>query len=582
MALICQTVGITNSSTMTDTALDLGSLGYIICYSISFVCLGIPLMYMEMIVGQFTARSCLDAWRIRPCFVYFGYIQLIWQVILILHNFMILIYLAQYLILSFEHVIPFYKCGEWSNRSCGLLQTNYTAIQACVTGLNKLDQCQNIENTFPEYYYWRKTLLKLHLDTISINYKLLIPAFLLCIFIYICCFKRRQSLELFIPLLTIYPYLGYIVLLIGTMLQEGSMSNYSVVMDTSFEHFNDHYRLTLTVLHMVQAMGLGSGIMINWSSTTPFRSPTFSYVVITIVFSVTFTILCISTTAMMICPQIHKIHLSHVTFTKASMSMLHEKVPRLIHSFENPTVWLIIYYSSNVILGARVIILYFFSLLELIYLKFEKVAKYPGLTTFVGVLVMFLLSIPLLTTHAYPFVSGVHRRFVGLSSVFVCAVEYGVFLLWYGLDRIAEDVHFMQGIKPNIYFKIVWLFSIWVMIIVFFHEYLHQNIRRTHSTSVSIGLILLDIYITVCILTVVIQLIIGACKRKVKHYIKLDPTWGPSSEILRRSRAMFSAQAMTKEYMYRQYQLQAGIIKRQKKSNIRLGRNVNERTLTRR
>ncbi|CAD0194163.1 unnamed protein product [Chrysodeixis includens] len=51
--------------------------------------------------------------------------------------------------------------------------------------------------------------------------------------------------------------------------------------------------------------------------------------------------------------------------------------------------------------------------------------------------------------------------------------------------------------------------------------------------------------------------------------IKLDSTWGPKTEILKRSRAMFTAQAMTKEYMYRQYHLQAGILMRQKRSNVR-------------
>lgn len=42
----------------------------------------------------------------------------------------------------------------------------------------------------------------------------------------------------------------------------------------------------------------------------------------------------------------------------------------------------------------------------------------------------------------------------------------------------------------------------------------------------------------------------------------------PAQQLLQRSRAMFSAQAMTKEYLYRQYHLQAGILARQKRANV--------------
>ncbi|OWR40604.1 hypothetical protein KGM_206134 [Danaus plexippus plexippus] len=68
---------------------------------------------------------------------------------------------------------------------------------------------------------------------------------------------------------------------------------------------------------------------------------------------------------------------------------------------------------------------------------------------------------------------------------------------------------------------------------------------------------------------VVVRLVIAAIKRRFREFIALDKTWGPKDEILQRSRGMFSAQAMTKEYIYRQYHLQAGILHRQRRSNIR-------------
>ncbi|KAJ2952280.1 hypothetical protein O0L34_g4561 [Tuta absoluta] len=142
-------------------------------------------------------------------------------------------------------------------------------------------------------------------------------------------------------------------------------------------------------------------------------------------------------------------------------------------------------------------------------------------------------------------------------------------MLWYGFNKFHEDIHFMQGIQPKNYMKFLWIISPFILIYVFILD-LYKIVNSPMSGSLDyFGFAAMVAMMLTPLLILIGKLLVAAFQKKFLHQLKLDPVWGPESEVLRRSRAMFTAHAMTKEYMYRQYHLQAGVIARQKISNTR-------------
>ncbi|CAH2103157.1 unnamed protein product [Euphydryas editha] len=519
MVLICLFIGISNFSSIPNNALNQGTFGYSVFLTIFYVFMGIPLLYMESVVGQFTTRDCIDVWKIRPCFSYLGYILIVWQVINLICNHTITSFLLHYLLTSFENPIPFYTCGSWSSKFCNSLANNYTVNEDCIKYQNLFPYCDNLYKTFPEYQYWRKYLVRASGNAgFTIAWKVCLASGLICFIMYISCFKRFKSLKWFVSIFTFYPMVTIMVLLMGSMRQKGLVIKYEEALDLNFVNFK-HFRLSNLIHQVVFNLNIGSGVLFTLSSSTSFRSPCFSDIVIAVAFCTVFSVACIYTIAMMSCPYAFEYGVTPITVIKTPMSLSFEKIPRLLYEYEDKTFYLIIVFSCSSVLGMCTNVIYFFNLIEITLRRCPKVRNYPGLTAFCAVMFLFIITIPLLSYNGMNIFAHSFRRYISLFPTFLAIIECLVFLVWYGINKFAEDVHFMVGF-------IVFIF---IMIILF-----------------------------------------GICRKKTVEYLTLDPSWGPNNELLKRSRAMFSAQAMTKEYIYRQYSLHANIMMRQNNANKRI------------
>lgn len=567
MVLIGLATGFSNTNVMSNTALRGGIFGFLISYFLAYILVGVPLFYMEMIVGQFTAKDCIKVWKIRSCLSHMGYALVLWQIFLLIQQHMMASFTNYYLLLSFEEPIPFHTCGDWSDNTCNIMNYNYTVHHKCVRSSVQNDICKHIYTTFPEYQFWRYKMLHL-LSNDHIEYRVCISSFILCAVMYICCFKRMASFKIFLPFMTIYPLIGNVLLLIGSMTQEGSVKRYNEIMDTNFEIFVSRNRISLAILHVVQALKVGTGLVFNWSSTFSFRSPCYSLTLISIVFSILCTLLSLCTTALMICPFAYQANtFSKIIFIESPMSLFYEKTPLALKLYLYEHFWLFVFYSSNCIIGLRSNIIIYFSLLELIFTRFQILAKYSECICMIGVVVLFIITIPLFGAFGIALSSGGHKVTANLSTMIVCSLECATFLLFYGLDRISQDVHFMIGIKPKLCIKILWIISLIALLFGIFEEILREGFG-TFFKEINLGTLMLTIIFVGTIAVLLLRLIVAWVRGRLREATRMDSTWGPDSEVLQRSRAMFSAQAMTKEYMYRQYQLRARILNRQKMSNI--------------
>ncbi|XP_061382562.1 sodium- and chloride-dependent glycine transporter 1-like [Danaus plexippus] len=564
---ICHFLGITNISTMPNDALLQGAFGFSIVLMIVYIIMGIPLLYVESIVGQFTSRDCIDVWRIRPCLSFIGYLLIIWQAFTLIYNHIVSAFLLHYFLISFETPIPFYTCGLWSTKFCNTLVSNYTVNLDCVKNQNIFPYCDHLYKTFPEYQYWRLNLVQSgHKCNFCIAWRVCLASGLNCIAIFLSCFKRSKSLKWVINIFFGFPILTLAILLMGSMRQQGLVAKYEDAIDIDFTIFAHNFRFSSVIQNVMFNLGIGSGLTFNLASSAPFRSPSFSNTVVTVMTCAVYTIIVIFTMAMVTCPYAFKYGPDAGDIIRTHMSFAFEKIPRLIYEYQDKMFYLIIIYTCFFIIAINSNFVLFYNLLEVIFKRNPKLAKYPGLTVFCASLMLYILTIPLLSYVGVNLLAYSFKRHLTLISTFVGVLECVTFVFWYGMNRFSEDINFMVGIRPNSFMKVGWGLSILFLIYSFCYE-VHDHLENSKKFIYSTYTVL--VFSGLIVIVTVVRLVIAAIKRRFREFIALDKTWGPKDEILQRSRGMFSAQAMTKEYIYRQYHLQAGILHRQRRSNIR-------------
>lgn len=569
MVVLCQMIGIPMFVGLASTTVSSGSTGYLMSFSVCCLFGGIPLLYMEFVISQFTARDCIEVWKARPCLSHIGYILVFWQFLHIFYNHIMNSFTLHYLLISFENPIPYYTCGYWASESCNILTNNVTVNDDCLKLKDPPLYCEYLHTTFPEYQYWRYHIMGVKLiKEYHIAWRVCLASGLICVITFISIFRMKKSVKCVITFFTVFPICGYIMLLLGSMKQKGIVVKYDAALDSDFSDFIRNLDIPRLVLQMVYTLGLGSGVNASLACGGAFRAPCYADSVVAVVVVASVAALIVCTSAMMACPYAFEYGIDPYTILKSPLSLMYEKTPRFLFEYRHRYFFLALVYVSHSTLGIGTNVVLVLQFLEMAAARSNMVAKYPGLASFIGCIFIFLISMPLLC------ISGLNvlvalRRNSNVLSVFIVTIEIAVFVLWYGLDKFSEDVHFMQGLRPSNYLKISWVLSMFVLFYTFCEQ--AENIRVHSSTTMSDSISWYVFLVSVGLVAGVFaaRLALAACRRRLRAEARLATTWGPRSELLQRSRAMFSAQAMTKEYLYRQYHLQAGIIARQNASNCR-------------
>lgn len=567
-AMLCQTLGPHTIILLPQQAIMFGGAGHMLIYAIIYIFIGIPLLYMEYVIAQFTGRNCLEVWKVRPCLSHFAYVQIFWQMFSVIFSHSFCSFVVHYFLISFEDPIPYYICGSWATPECNILYYNYTIHQDCLTVKNRLAYCSQLCTTFPEYQYWRYYMLGLNKEGFYLAWRVTLASGMIVIALFLSCFKRTRSVRWVLVFCSLLLISGRFLFLIGSMLQKGIVVKFGNALDIDFSTFLNYVELPACTVEVLFSLNLGTGISFNLASRSSFRSHCYSNTVTVVVISAAITLIGTCSNAMMLCPYSFKHGVNPYSIAKYPMFITFEMTPRLLNVYESKSLWLILSFSLIAVAFYSVNTTIISSLIDILAKNYATVARYPGLVTVLIMASLHTITIPLLANKSFFFLVSIQRG-LNFLPIFLLTLECFVFLIFYGWGRFSEDVHFMLGLQPKLFVKMFWVVSICVLLYVFVIELyvIHQS--RHHSFGTELSWWLLVMIIAMTILVTAIRVLRALYYKKLHEEIDIDPTWGPKSEVLQRSRAMFTTHAMTKEYIYRQYHLQAGILMRQRRCNIR-------------
>ncbi|XP_068162475.1 sodium- and chloride-dependent GABA transporter 2-like [Antennarius striatus] len=195
-----------------------GGGAFLIPYLLFLFTCGVPIFFLETVLGQYTSSGCVPSWKkISPLFVGIGYGT---QVIGFLQNCYYIIVLAWaifYLSNCFSGVLPWSSCNNtWNTENC--LEFH--------RGSESFNETRNPNATSPVIEFWERRALRIspgieHMGSLNWDLALcLLVAWVMC---YFCIWKGTKSTGKVVYFTATFPYVMLVVLLIRGLTLPGAL-----------------------------------------------------------------------------------------------------------------------------------------------------------------------------------------------------------------------------------------------------------------------------------------------------------------------------------------------------------------------
>eukprot|EP00057_Strongylocentrotus_purpuratus_P014234 XP_011668708.1 PREDICTED: sodium- and chloride-dependent betaine transporter [Strongylocentrotus purpuratus] len=211
-----------------------GGGAFLVPYFLCVILGGIPLLVIEIGIGQFTGQGPITAWNmISPLFKGIGVACLVVESFLNTYYVVIMAWGLYYLFWSFRAVLPYSTCdNEWNTPCCMVANAaakvnttssdNVTVYELANdmtnSRMNTSVECGN-ETTSPTVEFWNRKVLQIHLsegihDIGNVNWHLVLCLILAWICIYLCICKGVKSSGKVVYFTVPFPYILLTILLI--------------------------------------------------------------------------------------------------------------------------------------------------------------------------------------------------------------------------------------------------------------------------------------------------------------------------------------------------------------------------------
>ncbi|CAD7692366.1 unnamed protein product [Nyctereutes procyonoides] len=227
-----------------------GGGNFILMYFFMLLLFGIPLLYLEMIMGHWLHMDNIRVWKqLVPWLGGIGYASILVCILISLYNSIIITWSISYLGNSFDNSLP------WNQ--CPLVKTINVTDLSCL-------------QTVSHQYFWYHTTLSAS-GHIEEGVESLVVHLTLGIFAAWCLLFLTMitGLKIPIPMLIFTVFLPYILLfcfLIRGLFLEGATASLRHMVTTEFSSWASLDLWRQAGGHVLYSLGLGMGITINFSS----------------------------------------------------------------------------------------------------------------------------------------------------------------------------------------------------------------------------------------------------------------------------------------------------------------------------
>ncbi|XP_050295755.1 sodium- and chloride-dependent neutral and basic amino acid transporter B(0+)-like isoform X2 [Anthonomus grandis grandis] len=431
MCTISMAAGLGNLYRLPQTTVVRGGLPFLVAYAILSVIIGLPLLFLELGIGQMAEEGFIKSWRAVPFFKGIGYVKLLAGCLLSIYYPLYIGMALMYFIWIQKGPVPFTECAS------GVIITENGYVTASKNGQDCLSDTF-IKSPLDDPYYF------------GIYTALLLFIWIIVVFLSI----RRTKSYIRALLILLFPTMAcYVALTTKSILFEAEMTvlyKFSENVDWGVLKTAEVWYYAAIQVFFSTNVGFGSFITnagIIYNKVNPFWTA-LGYIVTNLVFGTgSIIVTSILTTSQNVTST------SEVAEVKLFALIYDAMVSQGSDDFR---YWMIATYLLFVFSG-------FISMATLSYTLLKAIYGHDGIrlkwwqTSVVFSFTGFVMSCLLLLKKDFDLVHLLDHYIVG-NLIMICVIaEVVAFVAFYGTNRIQSDFEFMLGhILSKIWLGLWW------------------------------------------------------------------------------------------------------------------------------
>ncbi|XP_068567036.1 sodium-dependent neutral amino acid transporter B(0)AT1-like [Cebidichthys violaceus] len=491
-----------------------GGGAFMIPYLILLVLEGMPLLLLEFAIGQRLRKGSVGVWRaINPYLTGIGIASMLVSLLVGLYYNTLLAWILWYLFNSFQDPLPWTQCPLNDN------------------GTGFVPECQRSSTV--DYYFYRVTLNSSAsiADSGGIHWPIVLCLLAAWTVIAICCIRGIGTSGKAVYVTAILPYIVLAIFLIRGLTLKGSLSGIKFLFTPDVDELIKPTTWLDAGAQVFYAFGLGWGGLISFSSYNPVHNNCVQDAVILSVITgltsiyaatVTYSIIgfratekydnCINDNIMTL---LNTFDLPEDNITtsnyEAALNHLNSSYPDTVLGLDIKTcdihtllsegvegtglafivfteaitkmplspVWSVLFFIMLLCLGLSTL----FGNIEGVVVPLKDLNVFPKkwpheFLTGVTCAVAFIICL-LFAQHSGLYWVTLFDNFAGSVPLLTIGLFEMIAVVYiYGIDRLNEDVEFMVGHKPSIFWQVTWRFISPLIVLVILVFYLVTQVQK--------------------------------------------------------------------------------------------------------
>ena len=471
LACVGYAVGLGNIWRFPYLAYKSGGGAFLIPYAIMLLLCGIPLLYMELAVGQYTRRGPIGALgKLSPILKGAGVATVVMSFLLSTYYNVIMSWALFYFISSFSSPLPWEHCNNtWNSPDCKPIKggTNITEDKM----MNSTQDFDNSHSSTQEFYDRRMLNLSSGIEEMgAFNLELFGLLVLAWILVYFCIWKSVKTTGKVVYFTATFPYILLIIFTVRGVTLEGASNGLSFLFKPIWSEVFKPKVWVYAAAQVFNSVGVAFGSLIAFASYNDFKGPILRNALIVTVIDAFTCILC------GVCVFSTLGNLAHIQGTTVNNvvtegpGLVFVVFPHALSQLPFPQLWSVVFFAMLVCLGIdsqfAIVEVVITSLKDGYGKVIDKYIKRHELLVLIVCIVSLLCGLPHMYQGGIYFFQIIDYYTAAISLMYIALFETVAVVWIYGTKRLSANIEDMTGKKPSGLFKFCWVFVSPVLIFV--------------------------------------------------------------------------------------------------------------------
>ncbi|XP_067624068.1 sodium- and chloride-dependent glycine transporter 1 [Eurosta solidaginis] len=428
-----------------------GGGAFLVPYLLMLFCCGIPLFFMEIVMGQFSSVGCIGVFRLAPLFKGAGFAIVIVNFICTCYYSVIIAYPIMFLKKLFSYKLPWIDCkNEWNTKYC---------VEVLELGKRNFTHHTGFRTPADEFFH--NEILKVS-EGIEELGGIVWPLFWCLVFVwlsvYACIIGGIKTVGKVVYFTAVFPFFILFVLFIRGITLPGAMKGILFYIKPEWSRLLDLKVWADAAIQIFFSLGPGWGGIINMASFNKFRNnargDSFIIPIVNCSTSIFAGFVVFSVLGFLS----HQSGIPVATVATSGPGLAFVTYPQAIAMLPVPHLWAGLFFFMIFLLGLDSVFVQIEAIISSVVDDIPKLRRRKALVTLCSVIIMFLMSIIMVTRGGMFILQLLDWYSASISVILICILEVTMVAWVYGVDNFIEDIYFMIGKRPGIVWKVCWMY----------------------------------------------------------------------------------------------------------------------------